>query len=119
MGVDHMNIIDGKAVEISDLEKKLEKMVARRVGLESDNDGLRTGISSLRENLWRQRDNNLSLVARVSGLNTTLQEYVDEHRGLTKKVTIARSHNDTLKSALETGFKELESVIADNEDAMD
>ena len=55
----------------------------------------------------------------MTGLNATLKDYIDEHHGLVKKVAVARGHNDTLKSALETGFKELENVIADNQDAME
>ena len=77
-----------------------------------------TEISSLRENLWRQRDTNISLASRMAIVNSNLKEQVQEHHNLTKKVTIARSHNETLKTALDSGFKELESVIAESQDAM-
>ena len=56
---------------------------------------------------------------RSTGLSASLNEYVNEGRNLTKKVSIARGHNDTLKSALEIGFKELEDVIGESEYAMD
>ena len=78
-----------------------------------------TGITTLRKNLSRQRENNISLSTRSTGLSASLNECVNEGRNLTKKVAIARGHNDTLKSALEIGFKELEDVIGESENAMD
>merc|ERR1712228_161041 len=109
-----MCVIDKKMVKIGEMEADLAARIARREGLEADNEDLRSQIAVLEAKLADRNRGNDNLLKKYNTITEDWTGAVKEHNSLTNTVTQAHKNSQTLKKALESGFAELANLV--NED---
>lgn len=110
-----MCVLDKKNSKIKEKEDDLAKRIARREGLEADNEDLRSQIATLEAKLADRNRGNEKLVTNYNTLSTDWSNLVKEHNNLTNVVTQAHKNSQTLKKALENGFAELANLVNEDE----
>jgi len=110
--VEAIYIVEAKMQKMLKMEGVIEEKVNTRLGLENDNAGLRDEITALRDQLDRTRNENNSRNSRIESLTGNSKDEKSQFTDLTKKVTVAQSNNEMLKTVMTAGFAELEDAFS-------
>jgi len=109
--IHHMRVIDKKELEKVFNDALLYQKIGYRLGMEEDNENLRNEIARLEAALAQALEKNRKRDEVLTKVKTDFKDAHVLHAKLGQRVKMAQNQSTVLKSALETGFAELEEVI--------
>jgi len=114
-GCSTMDTITKKNEFIGKRKDLLNEKIAKRLGLEQDNQGLRDSIADLQRKLHTTRQDNLNRDKRYLNLTQDKTEAVTMHKQLNTRVNRAKSGQKALQEAFVTAEESLKSAFESEE----